>query len=103
MCRNSGEQSSCKFSDNLPIGYSSMCVQKYIYKKLVAITDSKEIYFENFKLPSCCVCMYSVNPSLLTRKGIEPENRKLFQNQSEPLKKMKDVINTKTQKSEDFN
>lgn len=79
-----------------------MCVQKYIYKKLVAITDSKEIYFENFKLPSCCVCMYSVNPSLLTRKGVEPENRKLFHNQSEPLKKMKDVVNTKTQKSEDL-
>jgi len=62
----------------------------------VAITDSKEIYFENFKLPSCCVCMFSINPSQLTRKGIEPENRKLFQNQSEPLKTIKDGVHTKT-------
>lgn len=67
MCRNAGEK--CKFNDNLPIGHTSTCVQKYIYKKLVAMKDSNEIYYENFKLPSCCACMYSVNTDLLTRIG----------------------------------
>lgn len=71
MCRNVGE--TCKFSEHLPTGYTTTCVQKYIYKKLVAIKDSKEIYYESFKLPSCCSCMYSVNPEFLTRKGGESE------------------------------
>jgi len=71
-CLNAGE--SCKFSEHLPIGYTTTCVQKYIYKKLVAIKDSKEIYYESFKLPSCCSCMYTVNPDLLTRKSGVPEN-----------------------------
>ena len=49
----------CKFNGLLPLGYTTTCVQKYIYKKLVAIKDFKEIYYESFKLPSCCECMYS--------------------------------------------
>ncbi|CAI6368618.1 unnamed protein product [Macrosiphum euphorbiae] len=55
-CKNAG--ATCKFDDIFPLGYATICVQKYIYKKLVAIKDSKEIYYESFKLPSCCECMY---------------------------------------------
>jgi len=86
---------TCKFNDLLPIGYTTTCVQKYIYKKLVAIKDSKEIYYESFKLPSCCECMYSVNPDLLTRKGGELDNRQLYQNQSETSKRNKNVYSKK--------
>lgn len=95
-CINAG--TTCKFNDLLPIGYTTTCVQKYIYKKLVAIKDSKEIYYESFKLPSCCECMYSVNPDLLTRKGAlggELESRRIFQNQSEISKRNKDSSNKK--------
>lgn len=93
-CINAG--TTCKFNDLLPNGYTTTCVQKYIYKKLVAIKDAKEIYYESFKLPSCCECMYSVNPELLTRKGglgEELEGRRFYQNQSETSKKNKDVFN----------
>lgn len=72
MCRNAGEP--CKFNGHLPIGHTTTCIQKYIYRKLVAMKDSNEIYYENFKLPSCCACMYSVNTDLLTRIGGDPEN-----------------------------
>lgn len=97
MCRNAGTTCKKIISDSLPIGYTSTCIQKYIYKKLVAVTDSKEIYYEDFKLPSCCVCMYSANPDLLTRKGgAESENRRSLQSPSEPSKTMKEVNNTKT-------
>lgn len=85
----------CKFSDNLPLGYTATCVQKFIYKKLVAIKESKEVYYDNFKLPSCCSCMYSQNPDLLTRKGGEMENLRI-QNSPEPLKKIKDGLKTRT-------
>lgn len=94
MYRNAGQP--CKFSDNLPLGYTTTCVQKYIYKKLVAIKESKEVYYDNFKLPSCCACMYSQNPELLTRKGGDIENRRTLQNTPENLKKIKEVLKTKT-------
>jgi len=49
---------------------------------MVAIKDSNEVYYESFKIPSCCECMYSINPDadLLTR--FNP-------NQSETSKKNK--------------
>ncbi|XP_050533305.1 uncharacterized protein LOC126901109 [Daktulosphaira vitifoliae] len=64
-CINPGE--SCKFSENLPNGYTTTCVQKYIYRKLVAIKDTKEIYYESFRLPSCCACMYTAKAGIEDR------------------------------------
>lgn len=46
----------------------------------MAIKESKEVYYDNFKLPSCCACMYSQNPELLTRKGGDVENQPLKKN-----------------------
>nr|BAH70732.1 ACYPI001858 [Acyrthosiphon pisum] len=79
-CIDAGK--NCKFNNLLPLGYTSICVQKYIYKKMVAIKDSKEVYYESFKIPSCCECMYSISPDadLLTRFN---------QNRSETSKKNK--------------
>ncbi|VVC38349.1 Carbohydrate-binding-like fold,Spaetzle,PLC-like phosphodiesterase, TIM beta/alpha-barrel [Cinara cedri] len=62
-CLNDGGPS--KFSDSLPMGYKTTCVQKYIYKKLMAITEGEDIYYDTFKLPSCCACMYSFDENLL--------------------------------------
>lgn len=66
--RNAGN--TCMFQENLPMGYNITCVQKYMYKRLVAIKDSKDVYYlDSFKFPSCCACMYSVNTQILTRIG----------------------------------
>ncbi|KAL4127401.1 hypothetical protein QTP88_011572 [Uroleucon formosanum] len=59
----------CKFDDTLPTGYVSTCVQKYIYKRLISVGGSNQFYYDSFKMPSCCQCMYSINEDLLTRKG----------------------------------
>ncbi|XP_026821576.1 uncharacterized protein LOC113559983 [Rhopalosiphum maidis] len=59
----------CAFDETLPLGYTSTCVQKYIYKRLMTIKGSQEFYYDSFKLPSCCKCMYSINADLLTRIG----------------------------------
>lgn len=55
--------------------------------------DSNEIIYDSFKLPSCCVCMYSVNPDQMTRMGGDIENRKFIQSHTEPLKKSKEMFN----------
>jgi hypothetical protein len=37
-------------------GYTSVCRQKYIYKKLLAFSPDGKAMTDTFKLPSCCVC-----------------------------------------------
>ncbi|KAL5236667.1 hypothetical protein ACI65C_004077 [Semiaphis heraclei] len=59
----------CTFDSTLPLGYVSTCIQKYLYKRLISIEGTNEFYYDTFKMPSCCQCMYSVNEDLLTRKG----------------------------------
>eukprot|EP00102_Acyrthosiphon_pisum_P019606 XP_016656816.1 PREDICTED: protein spaetzle-like [Acyrthosiphon pisum] len=49
----------CKFDDTLPLGYVSTCIQKYIFKRLISIGGSHHFYYDTFKMPSCCQCMYS--------------------------------------------
>ncbi|XP_060881212.1 protein spaetzle-like [Metopolophium dirhodum] len=49
----------CKFDDTLPLGYVSTCIQKYILKRLISIGGSHHFYYDSFKMPSCCQCMYS--------------------------------------------
>lgn len=85
MSRNA--DSTCKFDDHLPTGYISTCIQKYMYKKLVAIKETNEIYYDSFKLPSCCMCMYTVNSELLTRKGGLSEDQTIVQSRFEHKKK----------------
>lgn len=51
-------EGECMFSENFPNGYVTMCKQSFIYRQLVAITKTGEIVKDNFKLPSCCKCIY---------------------------------------------
>ncbi|ODN06406.1 Protein spaetzle [Orchesella cincta] len=55
------ERDTCNMFDeqglegHLP-GYTSICKQKYIYKKLLAFTPDGKAMPDTFRLPSCCVC-----------------------------------------------
>ncbi|XP_015372221.1 PREDICTED: protein spaetzle-like [Diuraphis noxia] len=51
----------CTFDSSLPLGYVSTCIQKYLYKRLITIGGKNEFYYDTFKMPSCCQCMYSAN------------------------------------------
>lgn len=55
----SKENQKCDLVDNFPIGYEVQCVQKYIYRRLLAISPGdKAAIPDNFEFPSCCVCVY---------------------------------------------
>nr|XP_023017491.1 uncharacterized protein LOC111506597 isoform X3 [Leptinotarsa decemlineata] len=56
------EGGSCSFSDIFPMGYSTTCSQKYTVRRLMAVEkESDSPVFDNFQLPSCCVCTVKKN------------------------------------------
>lgn len=50
---------SCTLTKSLPNYIKTCCVQEYINLKLITVDTSKNIYYEQFKLPSCCKCKYT--------------------------------------------
>ncbi|KAF6208440.1 hypothetical protein GE061_016896 [Apolygus lucorum] len=60
VCMN--ESSPCQFKESFPAGYTTVCRQKYIARKLVVVTtadgsDSQTpLSTSDFLFPSCCVC-----------------------------------------------
>ncbi|XP_037921156.1 protein spaetzle-like isoform X2 [Hermetia illucens] len=56
-CVNAG--SSCAMADSFPIGYRTQCKQKYIFRRLLALTPEGRVTRDLFKLPSCCKCVVS--------------------------------------------
>ncbi|KAJ8985635.1 hypothetical protein NQ317_015131 [Molorchus minor] len=47
----------CKFSENFPQDYETICEQKYTVRKLMVVgKESEGPIFDDFKIPSCCVC-----------------------------------------------
>ena len=65
--RNEG--SPCLFSEGNPLGYESVCRQKFILRKLVALNGEGKTSLDTFKLPSCCVC-YIKTTHVSNRLGI---------------------------------
>jgi hypothetical protein len=61
-CLDEGQ--SCFFGDAVPAGYQTACRQKFIYKKLLALTQEGKTSTDTFRLPSCCVCY--VKPTAIT-------------------------------------
>ncbi|XP_022663979.1 uncharacterized protein LOC111263248 isoform X2 [Varroa jacobsoni] len=55
ICRSVDE--ACSSTISLPFGYTSVCKQKYLKKKLLSLDiDGRGLSEENFFVPSCCVC-----------------------------------------------
>ncbi|KAK2725952.1 uncharacterized protein LOC136032190 isoform X1 [Artemia franciscana] len=51
------ENSECFLGDQLaPLGYKTVCRQKFAYRKLLAITPDGRTIAESFSTPSCCTC-----------------------------------------------
>ncbi|KAF6208439.1 hypothetical protein GE061_016895 [Apolygus lucorum] len=64
------EGSACQFDEAFPQGYTTVCKQKYIARKLVAIGPGKNrpIAVKDFLIPSCCVCSV-IQTSINSRIG----------------------------------
>ncbi|XP_069691562.1 protein spaetzle-like isoform X2 [Periplaneta americana] len=57
ICEHSGE---CSLSSSFPSGYKTKCVQKYVYKRMLALKeDGSSTAVDEFKFPSCCSCSVS--------------------------------------------
>lgn len=66
--RKTGESVGCAFTDQFPLGYKTVCKQKYIYRKLVALDEEGKPITDTFPLPSCCSCVVKTE-SLRARIG----------------------------------
>lgn len=54
LCRNIDRP--CKFSAFFPHNYRTACVQKYHFKKLLALDEGGQLRIESFSIPSYCEC-----------------------------------------------
>ncbi|XP_013773890.1 protein spaetzle-like [Limulus polyphemus] len=72
-CQEDGEP--CRFiNNNLPLGYRSVCRQRYAFKTLLAIKPKdKEPYKEDFRFPSCCTCYVTVPPEFRRKLPTTPQ------------------------------
>uniref|UniRef100_A0A8D8ZML9 Protein spaetzle n=1 Tax=Cacopsylla melanoneura TaxID=428564 RepID=A0A8D8ZML9_9HEMI len=78
----SRDNAPCKYADHFPPNLSAKCAQKYIYRRLVAFNkETKELFNDEFKIPSCCVCVVS----RLAHGDDSAERRSLSANAPEPL------------------
>lgn len=68
QCVNPGQE--CIFASSFPAGYRTECKQQHIYRKLLAVNETK-LVTDSFLLPSCCSCLYKPL-DLNSRIGITP-------------------------------
>lgn len=66
ICKKEGEQ--CALSSKLPFYYKTTCKQKYVYRRLISVTDGSPIE-EMFLLPSACSCSYTKVPMFHLNKN----------------------------------
>lgn len=54
ICRK--KDTTCNVIGNLPLGYKSICKQKYIQRELLSISSNGSMSPDTFLLPSSCCC-----------------------------------------------
>lgn len=77
LCLNPNEECSSYLRDSLPYGMTSICYQKYAYKKLLFMDPlEKRMATDLFRYPSCCSCYLRTLPFDL-RTGTGRQNATL--------------------------
>ncbi|XP_045468642.1 protein spaetzle-like isoform X2 [Harmonia axyridis] len=59
----------CDIISELPLGYITSCKQKYIYRRLLSVSDLGAPTPDTFQLPSACCCSYKRDMDFLARHG----------------------------------
>ncbi|KAK9874699.1 hypothetical protein WA026_005519 [Henosepilachna vigintioctopunctata] len=59
LCRK--ENAACDIIGGLPLGYTTFCKQKYIYRRLLSLDTSGQPIPDMFKLPVACCCSFKQN------------------------------------------
>jgi len=44
-------------SDSFPAGYTAVCEQKYVFRRLLSVADKGKTKVDEFRVPSCCSCV----------------------------------------------
>lgn len=69
LCREEGQ--ACRLVDGFAEGYTTHCVQKYIFRELTAITSDGTIGPEFFRFPASCCCNAKFNGAISRFGSIE--------------------------------
>ncbi|CAG9824810.1 unnamed protein product [Phaedon cochleariae] len=67
--KNNNFGKPCDVIGELPEGYVTSCKQKYIYRRLLSLTDNGTPVQDTFKLPSACCCTYKRSFTFMTNFG----------------------------------
>ncbi|XP_022911378.2 protein spaetzle-like [Onthophagus taurus] len=59
-CLNPGQP--CSFLSNETLGYTSYCKQKYVYRRLISLSEEGQPTTDVFEVPSACCCSYKKIP-----------------------------------------
>ncbi|CAH0551628.1 unnamed protein product [Brassicogethes aeneus] len=68
-CRFPGKR--CDILSELPSGYVTACKQKYVYRRLISLSDNGEPAMDTFIMPSACCCSYKKDLDFLSRIGMK--------------------------------
>ncbi|XP_049820214.1 protein spaetzle isoform X2 [Aethina tumida] len=61
------EGNTCDVIGDLPSGFTTSCKQKYVYRRLLSLTENGKPVPDTFLLPSACCCAYKRNFDFLAR------------------------------------
>lgn len=62
-------------TDSFPYIYETKCVQKFIYRSVLAMREDLTPYKEKVKLPSCCKCILRTITDDGHRRNPSPSGR----------------------------
>ncbi|KAJ8985647.1 hypothetical protein NQ317_015143 [Molorchus minor] len=69
MCRGNNNR-PCNIIGELPLGYSSVCKQKYYYRRLLTTNkDGTTFSSDFFRMPSACCCSYERNVDFMAARS----------------------------------
>ncbi|KAJ8985648.1 hypothetical protein NQ317_015144, partial [Molorchus minor] len=68
LCRREG--APCNMIGDLPLGYRSVCKQKYMYRRLLSVDADGSFIADSFKMPSSCCCSYRRDMGFMSRSAL---------------------------------
>lgn len=70
ICR---KEDTCNVIGNLPLGYKSICKQKFIQRELLSVSSNGSMSPDTFLFPSSCCCHVTFTTN--TRMGFERQSQ----------------------------
>lgn len=75
VCKNPDGECDLPGSLLVSSGYHTFCKQKYVYRRLLSVSNEGTPVPDTFKIPSACCCAYKQNLDFLSRLGRGSKNK----------------------------